>query len=483
MSDIYPIEQQTEATCLRGCLSMFFKHKVMILTLFLSVTALVAIAVLLTPPVYLAKSSVLVKIGREYLNDPEVGQEKKLMTVNMLDIIKTEIQILTSRELAEKVVSNIKIDRLYPSLAGEKDALQKAVAQFQKNVVVEEVKHSSVITVSFRHTDPQIAASAVNMLVELYNEKHLQVFSSPRSSFLDQQLSAYQQQLKSSEKNFEEFKQKNQVFSLEEQRTLLLQQRMSLDTTLKDAQNRVDELSKKLATLSRQNKLVAQDKNLNSPSDFDRVVGETRSKLLALQLEEQQLLKKYNENSRMVVNIRKEIDLVKAFLKGQEEELQIKQKTGNSIFQQVRMDLMKTEAELNSQRARVGTVRGQLNQVDGQIQSLDRNAQLFQSLKRDVATTEKNYLTYQNKAEEARLSEDMNRLKLANVSVIQPAVAPSAPASVSKLFGIIAGCFAGAVLAIGSAFLVEIFSPIISTPAIAEKRLCLPVLASLPYNE
>ncbi|GFE58359.1 GumC family protein [Geobacter sp. AOG1] len=482
MSDIYPIKQE-KSPGMRELLSILFKHKVIILTIFFSCSVIVSIGTLVKPPVFIAKSSVLVKIGREYLNEPEVGQEKKLMTVNMPDIIKTEIQILTNRELAEKVISTLHIETLYPDLATGNNSLQKAVAIFQKNLFVEGVKNSSVIQVSFRHNNPKIAANAVNLLVDLYKEKHLQVFSNPRSSFLDQQLTAYENQLKESEKNFENFKQKKQVYSLDEQRSLILQQRVLLDTSLRDAQNRVDELSRKLTTLTKQNQLVAQDKSLNSQSDFDRVVGETKTKLLALQLEEQQLLKKYNENSRMVMNIRKEIDLVKDFLKSQEADLQIKQKSGNAVVQQVRMELMKTEADLNSQKARVNAVRGQLSQLDSQIQALEGSAQQFQNLKREVAATEKNYQTYLNKSEEARLSEDMNRLKLANLSVIQTAIPPSEPVSKNKLFAILVGCLVGVVLGICVAFIIENFSKSLSSVESAERRLCLPVLASLPYRD
>jgi len=487
MSNLYPIEQQVRSTGFRDLLVLLFKRKAIILTVFLTVSIGLTVVALLMPSVYVAKSSVLVKIGREYLNNPEVGDEKKMMAVNMTDILKTEIQILTNRELAENVVKSLQIERLYPKLVNSENSLQKAVARFQKDLSVEGVKNSSVIQVNFRHSDPKIAANAVNLLIDMYKEKHLQVFSSPRSSFLDQQLTTYEQQLKESEKKFEEFKQKNQVYSLEEQRSLLLQQRVMLDTALKDAQNRVDELSKKLITLTKQNQYVAQDKSLNiqqGDTESDRIVGATKSKLLALQLEEQQLLKKYNENSRMVANARKEIDIVQTFLKNQENELQNKQdKPSNVVVQQVRMDLMKTEAELNSQKARIGAVRAQLGQVDSQIQALDRNGLQFQNLKREVAATEKNYLTYMNKAEEARLSEDMNRLKLANISVIQPAVAPSVPTSNHTLVLIIIGCLGGFALGLGIAFLIENLYQNLSTPEQTEKYLGLPVLASLPYRE
>ena len=116
--------------------------------------------------------------------------------------------------------------------------LQAAILAFEKNLTVEGVKKSNVIEVAFQHKDPQVAARAVNLLVDDYKEKHLQVFSDPQSSFLEQQLAEYEAKLKESESRMEAFKQKNRVFSLEEQRSLLLKQRMELDTSLKTTRTR-----------------------------------------------------------------------------------------------------------------------------------------------------------------------------------------------------------------------------------------------------
>jgi len=67
-----------------------------------------------------------------------------------------------------------------------------------------------------------VAARAVNLLVDLYKEKHLQVFGDPQPSPTKTQLAEYEADLKESEGRMEAFKRKNRVFSPEEQRSLLL---------------------------------------------------------------------------------------------------------------------------------------------------------------------------------------------------------------------------------------------------------------------
>jgi uncharacterized protein involved in exopolysaccharide biosynthesis len=71
------------------------------------------------------------------------------------------------------------VDVLYPSLAIDPPRmltpLEAAIHTFEKNLSVEGIKKSTVIEISFQHKDPRRAAKAVNLLVDLLKEKHLQV--------------------------------------------------------------------------------------------------------------------------------------------------------------------------------------------------------------------------------------------------------------------------------------------------------------------
>jgi len=133
-------------------------------------------------------------------------------------VINSEIQILSSKDLIEKVIQAITVKELYPSLAINPPRmltpLEAAIYTFEKNLSIEGVKKSNVIEVSFQHKDPRLAAKAVNLLVDLLKEKHLQVYSDPKSSFLEQQLSQYDEKLRESQDKLETFKQKHRVFSL-----------------------------------------------------------------------------------------------------------------------------------------------------------------------------------------------------------------------------------------------------------------------------
>lgn len=480
-------DQDNQRNGLREFLTVVFKHNRKILIVFFTIAVTAAAVSFLTTPVYKAESSLLVKIGREYMNGPEVGNNAPVMSLSQEEITNSEIQILTNRDLAEKVISSLRLENIYPELLENPSAhlkpLDMAIARFQKSLKVEGVRKSNVIRVSFQHKDPRIAAAAVNRLVELFKEKHLQVFSDPKSSFLEMQLDEYNQKLKESENKLQSFKQKSGAYSLDEQRSLLLRQRSELDTALLNARNSVSELGKKIATLKVQMRGISENKALFTNSERERIIVEAKSRLLALQLNEQELLKKYTETNRLVVNVRTEIQMVKDFLKEQEADINSRVRTGNVVYQNTEMERIKAESDLSAQKAKAVTLKQQLADLDDKIRSLDFSEKDIQKLKREQAINEKNFQTYAEKTEEARITDDMNRLKMANISVIQGATVPIKPVKPNKLQNIVLGIIAGMVAGLGLAYLSESTSQSFTSPEQVENRLGLPILAVISHKE
>jgi uncharacterized protein involved in exopolysaccharide biosynthesis len=479
--------QERQVNGLREFMTVVFKYKTKILIVFATIAVTATAVSFLMTPVYEAQSSVLVKIGREYLSRPEVGSNVPVMALTQEGVSNSEIQILTNRNLIGKVVTSMKLENIYPQLlvnpSPGTNPLDAAITIFQKKLTVEGVKKSNVLEVTFQHKDPQIAARAVNLLVEFYKEKHLQVFSDPKSSFLEKQLSEYDQKLKDSENSLQTFKQKAGVYSLEEQRRLLLEQRAALDTGLMSTQSSIQELQKKVTSLKGHMKAISENKANYTNSEREKIIVDAKSKLLALQLNEQDLLKKYTENNRLVVDARKQIEMVKDYMKEQEEDIKGMVKTGNPVYQNTEIELIRAGTEFNAQKAKAASLSQQLSQIDQEIRSLDYSEKDMQKLKREQAINEKNYQTYMDKSEEARISDDMNRLKMANISVIQEAAVPTEPVKPKKMMNIALGILVGAISGLGLAFLSESASQTFSTPEQVENRLGLTVLTAITYKE
>ena len=483
------MEQNRTIMNLKDFLTILFKHKWKILVTFVAIVVTITIVTYTLPSIYQATSTLLVKFGRENLYRPEVGQGGSWVSSSHEEMVNSEIQVLTSYDLIEKVVKTMDAEFLYPVMAKKmwdkgksgESLVAVAVPMFKGSLFVEGVKKSNVIQVSFQHESPRIATQAVNLLVDFFKEKHLQVHSDPQSSFLEQQLTAYEKGLEESENSLEVYKQKYQAFSLPEQKSLLLQQRTSFDTALKNTRNQVIELQQKQGALKAQMQTVPEDIPLATVTDRLGIVDNVKKTLLDLQLKEQDLLIKYKEDNPMVVNMRKEITLVKEYLQRQEEELRKVHTTGkNVVYQEMEKEMIKTKAELAAQESKVPALNFQLSQLDREIQLLDLREKELQRLVRERELNEKNYKTYLEKAEEARILDDMNRRKMANVSVIQKAAIPLGPIKPRKNLYVAFSLIFGAILGLGIAFFSEYAAEGLSTPDSVERRLGLRVLTTIP---
>jgi uncharacterized protein involved in exopolysaccharide biosynthesis len=457
------MEEQHQTYSLRDVLAILFKHKYKILISFVVIAiGTVVMAFLMAPPkLFVARAVLMVKFGREFTSVSEVGQDRQ--SISQSAIITTEMQILTSADIAGKVVEAMGPYTLYPDLAKSqvsgKALLEVAATQFRQNVFVKDVKGSNLIEVYFRHENPVIAAKAANLVTEVFQEKHLQVFSDKKSPFLDEQQQAYKEKLKESEDRLSGFRQKYQVYSLEQQKTLLISQRSSVDTQIKTEESRIKELQERYA-------FWRNNDNMVSGSNTD----ELRSQLNALQRKEQQLLEKYNDSSRVVQEARREIELTREQLRKQEGEVR-------------KVQLATIESELKPLEVKVASLKRQLAEVDAQIRSIDYREQEFQDLKRQVAANEGNYQVYSKKSEEARISEDLDRRKMTNVNVIEKASVPLMPMQTNKQKILGVGLFLSVAFSLGLAFISEMLPQGLTIPHYAEKKLRLPLLVAISQKK
>jgi len=413
------------------------------------------------PKLYEAKSVLLVKFGREFLQRPEAGGGTGF-AIPPDRIMRGEISILTSRDLINTVIKTVGIENIYPgldSLTGNISPEQAAKQALEGGLTVTNIPGSSLIEVSFTHADPYVAAKVVNTLVDAFKDKHLEVFSVNNTEFLESQQKTFQNKLRESEGNLANFKEKNRVFSFEEQKTALIGQRSTLDTMLKTAQNQISELEQRITFIK-------------SPGWTVDAAPEIRTQMAALQQRERELLDKYTENSRIVQNQRQETQAVKDSMK-------------RSVEEQRHIELVKNEGELSVVRARADSLKRQLGQVEGEIRSLEASGRNLQDLKREAATQEQNYQTYAQKLEESLIMDDMDRRKMVAISVVEKAAPSTLPKEqkLGKKQMVTAGFLGGIAAGIALAFLLEFLTPVMTTPMSAEKRLGLPVMVAITKKQ
>jgi uncharacterized protein involved in exopolysaccharide biosynthesis len=100
---------------------------------------------------------------------------------------------------------------------------------------------------------------------------------------------------------------------------------------------------------------------------------------------------------------------------------------------------------------------------------------------RAAKADEENYMLYLRKAEEARISDALDRQRFSNVVVAEPATVPFASQGRWLLVVVLGGFLASLVSAI-LAFLADRWDPSFRTPEEVESFLGSPVVAAFPKN-
>ena len=479
-----PVVIDTKATV--HYVGILFRNKRLVSASFVVVFMMAIMVAMLEEPLYEAKSTILIKMGREYLVRPELGERiaAPTMAINQEGLISSELQILSSKELRDKVVKDIKATKLYPDLVSMQGADMEdvAVTRLEKSLKLNKVKNSNVIEIAYEHNDPVVAARVVNSFVEFFREKHLQVFREPQSTFLQQQLEKYANKLHASEGELEAFKRENDVYSLEEQRSLLLRQKVEMDAALKANDNQIKELQKKVATLRNQLQIVYKSIDSYILPERSVDIQEAKARLLGLLLEEQRLSRKYTPSNKLIINSKNEIEIVKNYINELEADTSKKAKTGNQIYLDLYKDYLTSDATYTSLLAKGTSIRGQLKEIKSDLANINEGEQRLESLKREKLMNEKNYQTYLDRVEESRMLDEMNRQKLANISVIQVAAVPVNPSTFSRLKIVLLGFFSGVCVALAGLFVSEKSDQTFWTPEKVERVTGLPVLLSIPYK-
>ena len=366
-----PADSNQSLGSLHDYWSMLMRRRSTVSGVFAVVTTTVVLGSFLIPPAYTAQTTIMVKHGREFFYRAAVGEANDASLYSLQEMVNSEVEILRSRDVAERVIREMGPAQLYPDLLGDWEAqpdvlLAVAVDRFRERLTVMDVLESSIIRISFVHRSPRVAAEALNLLIDRYKDKHVEIFSQKTTGFLSDQLRGYEAKLSESEKELEEFRQQHGVYSFAEQKSLLLNQRVVLDTELNNTEFRIAELQQRLTFLdwntssepsadrpyvteSRES-LVTRRGELSSElqrtelrlaelgqqfvvfrdrarSNHDAVaphpgverypsIDEAFIRLLDLQLHENELRRDYSETSRSVKAVRNEIALVEVFLRG-----------------------------------------------------------------------------------------------------------------------------------------------------------------------
>jgi uncharacterized protein involved in exopolysaccharide biosynthesis len=185
-----------------------------------------------------------------------------------------------------------------------------------------------------------------------------------------------------------------------------------------------------------------------------------QGRLLALEMEEQQLLTLYTDTDRRVQDKRTEIEaqkqgLAEARTRGwvpQSEVTQLNDRHRDLEVQYIAATLAVQKNTIRAESAR--TIAAEMHQ---RVRDLGVDDVRREALNREIQASSDAYLLYRKKAEEARLTAALDDNMITNVAIGEPASRQGSPVGPPKNLSLVFAIAVGLVSGVGGAFLRELF--------------------------
>lgn len=446
---------------MKSVLSVIFRRKREALIFALCMILFPTMIAQLITEKYTSKASVLLTAGR--FKKPFLPNEKNSQTgfiqISMEDVA-SEVELLTSRPVLEKVVKDNRLDYFPPP--GEDEYLKRFVYALQKGLTatlvalnlkkemtdfelavdkldneidVDYLKRTNIIEIKWKGYSADQARKVVDSLVNEYIKHHIKVhgYSSARG-VIDTEMKANEQRVLDLEAQINQIKAQYGSFDLDKERGLLIESLLSAKSTYENL------LQVDSATVTTTHRGVyANDPNM---------VG-MMTELSKVELERIENAARFGESNRRVETNDAQIANLKAQIKRE---------------------------HVHNLAAWRDTVQGIKTKLD-RVTAVQTN---LAPLARELGGAVDVYQISRQKYNEAMISAAMDGADIASARVVAPASFNSTPSYPPKMILLVISVFFGAVGGIAAAFGAEkMYSRVISVEDVEEYSK-LAVLVSTP---
>jgi uncharacterized protein involved in exopolysaccharide biosynthesis len=458
----------------RELLSILFKEKLKLFLVFVVLCAAVTGYSLLLTPYYEATTRLLVKTGPEFQTRSDTNQPiASVPSTTKLEVVNSEIQILTSRDLVEGVINKIGAQRLYPGTSG----VDAAIRSFEADFKAAAVEQADVIDASYRNSNHDVAVEALSTVVDLYQQKHSEMFSDPRYGFLEDQTHKYQDQLDALIKKEADIRNEKSLFDVDAQRAKLLDDRSATNSIIGqlksqsiDAHQRIDFLTQRLKTTPA---LIPAGV---APAD---AVEQAKARLLDLQVKQQQLKDRYVGDVKPMQDNDAEMAKLRDFVTRNDPINTKEWSQRNSAYDDMVVAQNRALADAAPLDQQIALREKEAQAIETRLRDLEDGATAIADLERERRVLEELVHNYRTQYENARMNADLDRARIVSVSIIQRPDAPARPAGPRHLPFALAGVLIGLIGASGVLLYLLVFRETLITVESVERIIGLPVVASV----
>jgi len=477
----YPRFGTDERTHLLDYWSVIVAHRWTVIAVFVAVLSATAVWTLKQVPIY--QATAILQIDKENQNVLSFKDVYQIETASD-DTLKTQFEILKSRSLARRVITDLHLERenefkerspgivqsyvrwirsILPSVknpSSNDDPLRELVDEYISRLDVEPVRQARVVNVSFTATDPELAARVINAHGKHFIEQNL-LFkfdaTQQASEFLGTQLVTLKSNLEKSEDRLQQYGRENQILFTEEGRNTATEKLQQLEAEYTRTQ--ADRFAKESF-----HKLI-QDGHAESLPQLlgNELISQLTGRLAELQREDAEIGVTFGPEYPRRLRIKSQIAEV-----------------NRSIDQEKQRVVLTVEAEYEAAVQRQELSNKALQEQLQLVNKINQEAIQYNILKREVESNKQIYDGLLTRLKEAGISAG---LRASNIRIVDPAEVPDIPIRPRRSLNLVISSIAGLLLGVALAFLQEYMDDSVKSLEDVGRYLNVPSLGVIPKLE
>ncbi len=481
----------------RDVLRVAFRHKWLILFVFGVVAVAGGGVVMMMPNVYQSQGGLLLLEQRSTLaiDDAREGLVASTSRFGSGSAV-SESAILSSPALADEVVKAIGPELVLAMPAGktvaeafakERDPMAAAVMSaakvLRKSLSVQ--SEGSNIFVLYSHTDPQAAHDILEQILTTYQTLHIKAYSSSASpEMLQAKTDELKAELDKKKDEFAKYQKDHNVTSVAPELESVGEQMKAFEAELSGVRVDKDASQAKIALLEKALKGRGVDSKAGPSEVANPDVSALEAELRNLSVEKIRVEAEFQDAAPEVKKIHAQIEAVRAKIKTLPAT--VPRQLGGSGQAAVADPGQLLEAErveYGSLAAREESLTKELERAKARLIELRQYESVGTNLETELKHLTENYRASVNGLHQAETSAALDRERVSNVSIVQPATVPNGPIGPRRKRMLAMFMFAGLAMGLGLAFAREFFDDTVKSRDEAETKLGLTVLAVVPERE
>ncbi len=452
---------------LRDYLNILRRRRWVLISFFFITVTTITLATFIQKPVYKATTTVIVE-----LNSPDVLPEADSMTLGgeseyylYKDYLETQREIIRSRRIAHNVVKNLNIantEEFKKQFKKAKDPIQV----FLKKLKVKPIRDARILKIDFYARDPKLASRIANEFAEIYVDSNLTLrinLSKQAQDWLKDEVRSQKKKVTNAEMKLQAYKEKNNIFSIENQQEMINDALTRLNADYLDAQKR------KIQSETRYESLISQKDGMsleNLPAHL--VSNENLQRLKEDYLTQRALLaeykKVYKHKHPKMIRLLENINHLKVLI-----DDEIKTEYNNALREK--------ETEYENALEEENKLKASLAEQRKDALDFERKIINYNALERELETNERILDIVLNRLKETSITSHM---QTNNARIQDIAEVPRKPIKPRKTLNIALSIILGLVGGVTMAFFRDYMDSSLKNPSEVAFSLQLPILGSVP---